>query len=968
MTTASGRSSRAYELFFKEHRTTRNVNYPTNTRTWAIALTAIALFVFSPQAWAQTTAPINAEEQRPRALHLFERGAYKDALEEARQTDDSWSLAVRARIALLAGEIENAQRFSALARERTTSDEDKNFATVASAKAMIAAGEIEAAEALLRARLSDSPQAHSVRLELGRLLINRGSRAEGEVLLNALAGFYNNGIVKTSSDIAVVSEAMALLGSFDDANYALQNAINKDKDNIDALVQWGFLLLDKYNTADAEATFSEVLGHTPDHPIALVGLARVEMQLSNDYGKIRGFLEIAESTFPKNKELLLTRAEVAIFDTDCDAARYYVDKVLDTRPADLEALTVKTACAYLDDDTKAYEKLRDRVLKLNPEYARVYTETARYAERAHRYVEVVKLNQQALEIRPNYPPALLGIGIGHSRIGNEDEAAEYLGLAADADPYNVRAFNMIELYEKTIPAYRFTPYDRYQIRAHRTEEKAINAIVPPLVDEALDLYSKKYGFEIHPYLAVELFPNPKTFSVRSVGLPNISPHGICFGRVVVSRSPSDGNFNWAQVMWHELAHVYHLQMSDSRVPRWFTEGLAEYETNVKDPSWIRHHDRELSRALLADELRGVLELSEGFTHARSFEEVLRAYHQSSLVIHYIVETWGFEVVPKMLQGWADRKETSDVMVAVLNTTPEKFDDGFKAWLGDRYANFRPQFMVNLATIPTATELEKRVHADPKDARSWAELAIARIRMGRVEQAQLAIERARQVAPTDSWVLVVSAMFAFDSGKIRDAYEFGRRALDSGADSYDLRIAMGTAGMALNDVEAAHIHFQSATMLWDGGIEAWRGLAKVASAREDAALAKQALMRQFALDQHDPVVARQVFEFGLEKDDSKLAMEGAVRWIHISPFDMRSQRAMTIAAAKVSDRKRAKQAIDTWLTLRPAGQSRILLESIAILSRAGLSDDAKTRAAQAKQAGAPKAKIDLALQGKFDSKR
>ena len=33
-------------------------------------------------------------------------------------------------------------------------------------------------------------------------------------------------------------------------------------------------------------------------------------------------------------------------------------------------------------------------------------------------------------------------------------------------------------------------------------------------------------------------------------------------------------FNFARVLWHELAHSYALALSDARVPRWFTEGLA----------------------------------------------------------------------------------------------------------------------------------------------------------------------------------------------------------------------------------------------------------------------------------------------------------------------------------------------------------------------------------------------------------
>ena len=56
------------------------------------------------------------------------------------------------------------------------------------------------------------------------------------------------------------------------------------------------------------------------------------------------------------------------------------------------------------------------------------------------------------------------------------------------------------------------------------------------------------------------------FAVRTVGLPGIGVAGVCFGRVITSQSPTNHAFNWGMVLAHELAHVFAIELSRSRVP------------------------------------------------------------------------------------------------------------------------------------------------------------------------------------------------------------------------------------------------------------------------------------------------------------------------------------------------------------------------------------------------------------------
>ena len=100
--------------------------------------------------------------------------------------------------------------------------------------------------------------------------------------------------------------------------------------------------------------------------------------------------------------------------------------------------------------------------------------------------------------------------------------------------------------------------------------------------------------------------------MRTVGLPGLEALGVTFGKVVTGMSPLGGRFNWGLMLWHEVAHIFSIQLSRARVPRWFTEGISEYETSRVDPSWVRRARRALSRAGRR-QLLSVGGLSLGFT-------------------------------------------------------------------------------------------------------------------------------------------------------------------------------------------------------------------------------------------------------------------------------------------------------------------------------------------------------------------
>jgi tetratricopeptide (TPR) repeat protein len=475
--------------------------------------------------------------------------------------------------------------------------------------------------------------------------------------------------------------------------------------------------------------------------------------------------------------------------------------------------------------------------------------------------------------------------------------------------------------------------------------------VPPLVSEAIATYEKKYDFEARDALAVEIYPNPATFGIRSVGLPNISPHGVCFGRVVIARSPSDGNFNWRQVVWHEMAHVYHIQKANYRVPRWFTEGLAEYETNIKDPAWIRHHDREIVAMMQDDDLPSVAELDKRFTQARSYKGILRAYHLSSLVIHFIVEEYSFEAINKMLATFPKKLETGKVIEAAIGEELEDFDKKFEAWLRRRYSNFDTQFVVSLDAVEPVRVLEKKLSAKPKDAVLRAKLAAAHLQEGKPKEAETAIERALSLDKENPTVRYFAAFVALNQGKARDAYEHGTAILDTHKDGYELRVALGHTAMMLEEPKAARVHLDAATQLYDDGTEAWMNLLKLAESQDDNDLAERAERRLFDLDQNNPLIARQRFERMMAAKRFEEAMEAAERWAAIQPMEARTQRAVADVSVALERPERAADAYEVLVRILPEEEKAVLDEAAKALSAAGYDEQANVFAERAAELGA-----------------
>src|SRR6185436_10752629 len=497
------------------------------------------------------------------------------------------------------------------------------------------------------------------------------------------------------------------------------------------------LFLQKYAAANAEATLEEVFKVNPNHPDAHAAMAEVILETKYDLQAVRHHLKAALETNPKSTRALKARASIEIDNSQWDAAIKSLDAVLAINKEDVEAIAMKATVAWLRDDTKTYDAERKRAFAINPAYAQLYRIVAKSAVREHRYVEAVELEKEAVKLKPDFFEAMAGAGMGYLRLGMEKEGLEWIDKSWVGDQYNARTANTRRLFRDTIPKeYTLATTKSFRIRYHNDERQVFSRFLEPTMERAFADMVRRYGFQPKSPVTLELYADREDYGIRTVGLPDIGALGVCFGQVVTAMSPANGDINWGMVLWHELAHVFAIQLSNSRVPRWFTEGLSEYETLIARPEWRRENDDDLYGAIQQGVLPSIGALNSEFMQPDQ-NAVIVAYYQSAVTIEYLVQTYGFPKIVEALKLYGKGKETPDVLKTITGKTIAQLDADFRKYLEIRLKPYAGTFKLPSRGFDDVTKLEIAADAAPKDGKLRAYVALGYYYAGDAEKAMAA---------------------------------------------------------------------------------------------------------------------------------------------------------------------------------------------------------------------------------------
>jgi tetratricopeptide (TPR) repeat protein len=465
------------------------------------------------------------------------------------------------------------------------------------------------------------------------------------------------------------AEALWKTRKYDDANEVFKVLVAKEPKNALYRVRWGEMYLEHWQPDVANQLFDEALGIDPQDAEALLGKARCAAE---SYGG--NAAELARHAISIDPKLVAAQellARLALEDDNKAKAAEEAHKALEIDPNSVQAKAILATIDWLADKKET---------PWDPHAAPGYETAGHFFMLNRRYEESVAFYRKALALDPDLYSARSKLGIGLMQLGQTEEAYQQLSTCAKngfADPATVNSLNLMETFKNYV-TYR-TP--ETILKLNKKEAELLHPYFEEEMLRAIHTYEKKYRFKLTQPVQVEVYPNHEDFAVRTMGMPGLGALGVTFDYGIVMDSPSarpPGTNHWASTLWHEMSHVFTLNMTKSHVPRWFTEGMAVHEETAASPEWGDRLGPHELMAIRDHKLLPITELDRGFIHPVNPTQIVVSYYQGGRICDYINDKWGWDTLLAMLRDFGQDEDTATVVRKELKMEPAEFDKEFFA--------------------------------------------------------------------------------------------------------------------------------------------------------------------------------------------------------------------------------------------------------------------------------------------------
>lgn len=201
-------------------------------------------------------------------------------------------------------------------------------------------------------------------------------------------------------------------------------------------------------------------------------------------------------------------------------------------------------------------------------------------------------------------------------------------------------------------------------------------LVSVLLEENLERLADKYDAEISEHIIINIYPDFDSLEVAR-GKPNMPSWVVGFAKdgklSLLSPYYEDieiGISDFKKVAVHELVHIVtRIIDEETKIPGWFSEGLAVYEAGQFDD----YQRRSIYSELTNQKLSSIDGLYEGTVDASEY------YRNSASIVEYIVSKYGEDIIPKIIKSTTDPETT-------IGITREEFDKEWRSFIQETYDN------------------------------------------------------------------------------------------------------------------------------------------------------------------------------------------------------------------------------------------------------------------------------------------
>ena len=518
---------------------------------------------------------------------------------------------------------------------------------------------------------------------------NRAERLLDELVqtANSRPSAYRGG-----ANLVVLGQAAMLRGA--DPKLVLERMFDQAKraepDCREAYLAAGDLALEKQDYELAAKSFRAGLERFKEDADFHFGLARA--YAPNSAKELTQALQKALECNPNHIPSRLLLADHLIDAEEYAEAEKELSKVLAINPWQPEAWADRALLCRLKNDSPGETEARSKALHYWTTNPRVDYWIGQKLSRKYRFAEGAVFQRAALAMDSDFRPAAIQLAQDSLRLGEEETGWRLADEVYQSDGYNVVAFNLVTLKDDLAKFQTVTNQD-FIVRMSLHEATIYGQRVLALLSRAKAKLSEKYGMTVKTPVLVEVFPDPKDFTVRTFGLPmDTSYLGVCFGRVITANSPASSTghaSNWEAMLWHEFTHVITLQMTGNKIPRWLSEGISVYEERQANPAWGQQMNAQYREMILGDAFRKLGNLSAAFMAPKDGMDLQFAYYESSLVVEFLIDRFGMDALKGILRELNKGTEIKSALAA--HTLPfDRVEADFTAFARDRARRLAPE--------------------------------------------------------------------------------------------------------------------------------------------------------------------------------------------------------------------------------------------------------------------------------------